>query len=68
MQSGLLRSMGGAGGDVSWLRWWFLVAHRCHEGSPSVTECPVTAGVQMPSGEVGPIQVRVSPGVREGWG
>jgi ferredoxin len=68
MQSGLLRSMGGAGGDVGWLRRWFLVAHRCHEGSPPVTECPVAAGVEMPSGEVGPIQVRVSPGVCEGWG
>lgn len=33
-----------------------------------MTECPVATGVEMPSGEVGPIQVRVSPGVCEGWG
>jgi hypothetical protein len=60
--------MGGAGGVVSWLRSWVLVAHRCHEGPPSMTERPVAAGVEMPSDEVGPIQVRVSPGVCEGWG
>ena len=60
--------MGAVEGDVSWLHRRFFVAHRGHESLPSVTERLIAVGVDMPSGEVGPIQVRVSPGVCEGWG